>query len=164
MTRRGFFSRYVLLQILYVGSLASLLLAAVLIARHNLEEQGIGSGFDFLWKSAGWDMAFAIFPTTSNDPYWWVLAMGFLNTLLTGVTALVLATALGGLIGLARISSIRALRFVGVTYVELFRNIPLIVQLSFWYMLVSRLPAPRSSFEIAGVFLYNRGLYLPVPT
>ncbi len=163
MTRRGFFSRYVLLQTLYVGSFATLLLSAVLIARRNLEEQGIGSGFDFLWKSAGWDMAFSIFPTTSNDPYWWVLLMGFLNTLLTGFTALALATALGGFIGLARISSIGALRFLGTTYVELFRNIPLIVQLSFWYMVASRLPAPRNSLEVAGVFLNNRGLYLPVP-
>lgn len=163
MTRRGFLSRYVLLQALYVGSFATLLLSAVLIARRNLQEQGIGSGFDFLWKSAGWDMAFSLFPTTSNDPYWWVLLMGLLNTLLTGVSALILATALGGLIGMLRISSIGALRFLGTTYVELFRNIPLIVQLSFWYMVASRLPAPRNSLEMAGVFLNNRGLYLPVP-
>ncbi|CUX28657.1 MULTISPECIES: ABC transporter permease subunit [Agrobacterium] len=161
MNWRGFFSRYVLLQALYVGSFAALFLSAVLIARQNLQEQGIGSGFDFLWKSAGWDMAFSLFPTTSNDPYWWVLLMGFLNTLLTGVMALLLATALGGAIGTMRISPIGALRFAGTAYVELFRNIPLIVQLSFWYMLASRLPAPRNSLEISGIYLNNRGLYLP---
>ncbi|TIN67937.1 MAG: ABC transporter permease, partial [Mesorhizobium sp.] len=62
--------RNALLQILYVGSIAAMVLAGIVIARQNLAAQGITSGFDFLFKSTGWDLNFSLLPATANDPYW----------------------------------------------------------------------------------------------
>lgn len=154
-------ARYALLQALYVASLATIILSFILLARVKLAQQGINSGFDFLWKSTGWEMTFALVPTSPSDPYWWVLLMGFLNTLLVGVLGLTLATGLGIVIGTARISSNTALRMIGTVYVQLVRNVPLLVQVFFWYALITRLPSPKNAINIGGVFLSNRGLYVP---
>jgi His/Glu/Gln/Arg/opine family amino acid ABC transporter permease subunit len=155
--------RNALLQLLYVGSLAALVLAGVVIARRNLAEQGISSGFDFLYKSTGWDVNFSLLPATANDPYWWFFLIGIINTLFLGTVGLILATIVGTIVGLARTSSNELAQLLGRTYVDIFRNIPLILQVFFWYALITHLPTPRAAHEAWGFLLTSRGLYVPVP-
>lgn len=155
--------RNALLQLLYVGSLAALVLAGVVIARRNLAEQGISSGFDFLYKSTGWDVNFSLLPATANDPYWWFFLIGIINTLFLGTVGLILATIVGTIVGLARTSSNELARLLGRTYVDIFRNIPLILQVFFWYALITHLPTPRAAHEAWGFLLTSRGLYIPIP-
>ncbi|TIQ36534.1 MAG: ABC transporter permease subunit [Mesorhizobium sp.] len=155
--------RNTLLQVLYVGSLAAMILACVMIARQNLAQQGITSGFDFLFKSTGWDVNFSLLPATANDPYWWFFLIGIINTLFLGSTGLILATIVGTIVGLARTSSNELARLLGRTYVDIFRNIPLILQVFFWYAVITHLPTPRAAHEAFGMLLTSRGLYVPVP-
>ncbi|MBZ9864604.1 ABC transporter permease subunit [Mesorhizobium sp. CA15] len=155
--------RSALLQVVYVGSLAALVLAGIIIARRNLAEQGITSGFDFLYKSTGWDVNFSLLPATANDPYWWFFLIGIINTLFLGCTGLILATLVGTIVGLARTSSNELARLLGRTYVDVFRNIPLILQVFFWYALITHLPTPRAAHEAWGFLLTSRGLYVPAP-
>ncbi|MDX8519189.1 ABC transporter permease subunit [Mesorhizobium dulcispinae] len=155
--------RNTLLQVLYVGSLGGLVLACVMIARQNLAQQGITSGFDFLFKSTGWDVNFSLLPATANDPYWWFFLIGIINTLFLGTTGLILATIVGTIVGLARTSSNELARLLGRTYVDIFRNIPLILQVFFWYAVITHLPTPRAAHEAFGMLLTSRGLYVPTP-
>lgn len=155
--------RNALLQVLYVGSLAALVLAGIVIARRNLADQGITSGFDFLYKSTGWDVNFSLLPATANDPYWWFFLIGIINTLFLGTVGLMLATLVGTIVGLARTSSNELAQLLGRTYVDIFRNIPLILQVFFWYALITHLPTPRAAHEAFGMLLTSRGLYIPFP-
>lgn len=148
-------------QVLFVGGLIAILLTGILTAWHNLAAQNITSSFAFLWKATGWEMNFSLLPTSARDPYWWYILMGICNTLFLGVIGLFCATLVGGLVGLARVSENKAARLLGTVYVEIFRNIPLIVQIFFWYSVANRLPSPRQAFEFGGIKLSNRGLYLP---
>ncbi len=134
----------------------------VVIARHNLLEQGIATGFGFLERSTGWPINFALIEVTDRSPYWRMLTAGLLNTLLVGFLGLAFATAFGIVIGLVRISSNLVLNIIGTTYVEIFRNVPLILQAFFWYAVLTHLPSPRRAIALADFgFLSNRGLMLP---
>ncbi|MDO9418377.1 amino acid ABC transporter permease [Pararhizobium sp.] len=155
--------RSALLQALYVGSLGAVVIAGVLTARQNLAAQGVTSGFDFLFKTTGWDLNFSLLPTTPMDPYWWYFVNGILNTLFLGTFGLVLATVIGTIVGLARTSSNDLAKLLGRTYVDIFRNIPLILQVFFWYAVITHLPSPRNAHQAAGALLTSRGLYLPFP-
>lgn len=155
--------RNAVLQALYVGALGGLLLAGALIASRNLAAQGITSGFDFLFKSTGWDLSFSLLPATAMDPYWWYFLIGIVNTLFLGTFGLVLATVVGTIVGLARTSSNELARLLGRTYVDIFRNIPLILQVFFWYAVITHLPTPRAAQASWGIFLTSRGLYMPMP-
>lgn len=154
--------RDALLQILFVGSLAALIIGGALVAHANLASQRIISGFDFLYRSTGWDINFALLPVSASDPYWWFFVNGIINTLFLGTMGLILATLVGGLVGLARTSRNELAQLLGRIYVDLFRNIPLILQVIFWYAVLTRLPPPRLAIEAGGVLLSNRGLYVPV--
>jgi len=124
-------ARNALLQTLYVGTLAALVISGTLIAQQNLEAQGITSGFSFLWKATGWNVNFSLLPSDATDPYWWFFVIGVLNTLFLGVFGLALATLVGAIVGLARTSSNELARLLGRSYVDFFRNIPLILQVFF---------------------------------
>ncbi|QJR20726.1 ABC transporter permease subunit [Pelagibacterium halotolerans] len=106
-------------------------------------------------------MSFSILPTDRTDPYWWYLLVGLANTLFLAVIGLAGATIFGGLVGLALIAPNRPLNLIGTIYVEIFRNIPLILQIFFWYSLTTLLPSPRNAGALAGVFFTGRGIYLP---
>lgn len=150
------------LQLAYVGGLMLLVIVCTLVARANLEEQGITSGFDFLFKSTGWNIGFSLLDFQARDPYWRVLVIGILNTLFLGVIGLVLATVIGVIVGMARTSSNAVAQLLGAMYVETFRNIPLIVQVFFWYAIATRFPGPRQAHNLGDmVFLSSRGLYVP---
>ncbi|MFI0849043.1 amino acid ABC transporter permease [Mesorhizobium sp. IMUNJ 23232] len=150
------------LQVIFVGVIAGLILAGVLIARNNMAAQHMTSGFGFLEKSTGWEVNFSLLPSSANDPYWWFFLIGIINTLFLGITGLILATIVGAIVGLARTSSNELARLLGRTYVDIFRNIPLILQVFFWYALLTHLPAPRNAHEAFGFVLSSRGLYVPI--
>lgn len=153
--------RGVVLQGLYAAALVMIVVVGTTVTHENLRRQGIISNFDFLWKSTGWEMPFSLLPVTTHDPYWWYLLIGFLNTLFLGVVSLAFATVVGFLVGFARISPSKAMRLMGTIYVEVFRNIPLIVQVFFWYSIANTLPPPRQALHFLGAIISNRGLYLP---
>lgn len=139
-----------------------LVVSFVVIARENLVSQGIATGFGFLERSTGWPINFALIEVTDRSPYWRMLLAGLLNTLLVGLLGLAFATLMGLFIGLARISSNLVLNVIGTTYVEIFRNVPLILQAFFWYAVLTHLPSPRSAISLGDiVFISNRGLILP---
>lgn len=149
------------LQIGFVGLVAFIVVGGILTARRNLIDQGVVSGFEFFFKSTGWDINFSLLPVSASDPYWWFFLNGILNTLFLGTFGLVLATAIGALVGIARTSSNESAQLLGRTYVDFFRNIPLILQVIFWYAVFTRLPTPRNAIELGGVLISNRGFYAP---
>lgn len=153
--------RRITLQGLFVAAIAVVIGAGIMTARKNLAAQGISSGFGFLWKSTGWDLNFSLVPVSSADPYWWYLVAGIINTLFLGLIALFFATILGLVVGLARTSRNAPARLLGTTYIEIFRNIPLIVQVFFWYAASTQLPNPRNAITLGEIMISGRGIYLP---
>lgn len=138
------------------------LIALIVNTRSNLLSQGIATGFDFLGRSTGWDISFAVVDYTIRDTYAWVFLVGFLNTLCVGILGVLFATLLGTLIGMARVGQNPLLSFLGTVYVEIFRNVPLILQGLFWYAVLTHLPPPRQAFSLGGwIFLSSRGVYAP---
>ncbi len=141
-----------------VGTLASF----ILITRQNLLDLGIATGFGFLDRSTGWPINFALFEVTARSPYAHILLAGLLNTLLVGLLGISLAVLLGVIVGLMRVSRNFVLNLIGTTFVEAFRNVPLILQVFVWYAIFTHLPSPRGAISIFGFgFLSNRGLMLP---
>jgi len=150
------------------AAVALFMLACYLVYRNtvdNLAQKGIVSGFDFLWRRAGFSISPHLVPYGPDSTFARALLVGVLNTLLLAAIAVVLATILGILVGVARLSPNFLARSLATGYVETFRNIPLLLQVFFWYFGVLRaLPRPRESVDMLGlVFINNRGLYIPVP-
>ncbi len=140
----------------------AVLASFVITARQNLVDQGIATGFDFLYRSTGWDISFALMDYSIRDPYWKVLLIGFENSILVGLLGLFFATIFGTLIGVARVMPHPVLNLLGTIYVEIFRNIPLILQGFFWYAVFTHLPRPRQAYAFAdAIFISNRGVYFP---
>jgi general L-amino acid transport system permease protein len=132
----------------------------------NLEARRIASGFGFLGREAGFEIGETTFMAYSaSDTYLRALAVGLANTFSVAVAGIFLATLLGMLIGLARISTNWLVDKAAGAYVEFVRNVPLLVQLFFWYALITEaLPHPREALEpLPGVFLSNRGIFFPLP-
>jgi general L-amino acid transport system permease protein len=134
-------------------------------ARDNLRAARIATGLGFLDNTAGFSINQTLIPYTESDTYGRVLVVGLLNTLLVAAIGIVLATILGFVIGIARLSSNWLLQRLAGAYVELIRNLPLLFQILFWYLAVlGALPGPRQSYSLFGeVFLSNRGLFIPRP-
>jgi His/Glu/Gln/Arg/opine family amino acid ABC transporter permease subunit len=150
------------LQASALALVVAVVLGLGLTTHANLTQQGITSGFGFLERTTGWDIPFSLIDYSIRDPYWRVLLIGFMNTLYIGLFSLVFATVFGTLIGIARISRNPLLNLVGTVYVEIFRNIPLILQAFFWYAIATHLPPPRRAMELnETVFLSSRGVFVP---
>jgi general L-amino acid transport system permease protein len=134
-------------------------------ASHALERQNIASGFGFLDNTAGFDVVQTLVSYDETSTYGRVLLVGILNTLLVAVIGVVLATLIGLVVGIGQLSSNWLFARLCRAYVEILRNIPLLLQIFFWYFAVLRaLPGPRESWSLVGAaFLNNRGLYLPKP-
>jgi general L-amino acid transport system permease protein len=137
----------------------------VINARDNLRAARIATGFGFLDNTAGFSINQTLIPYTESDTYARVFLVGLLNTLLVAVIGIVLATILGFVVGIARLSPNWLLQRIAGAYVELIRNLPLLFQILFWYLAVlGALPGPRQSYSLFGeVFLSNRGLFIPRP-
>src|SRR5438874_4798471 len=132
----------------------------------NLEARRIASGFSFLAREAGFEVGESFFLRYSAaDSYGRALVVGLSNTFAVAAIGMVLATVLGGAIGLARLARNALLRALAAVHVEFLRNVPLLVQLFFWYALITEaLPGPREALSpLPGVFLTNRGIFFPVP-
>jgi general L-amino acid transport system permease protein len=131
----------------------------------NLSRLGIASGFGFLSSSSGFDIIQSLIPYSPTSSYGRVFWVALLNTLLVSVLGIVFATLLGFVIGVARLSKNWLVSRLALVYIETFRNIPLLLQIFFWYFAVLRaMPAPRQSLNLGDtVFLNIRGLYLPAP-
>ena len=129
----------------------------------NLERQGISTGFDFLETTAGFGIITHLIEYSESSSYGRAFLVGLLNTLLISFTGIIAATILGVIIGVARLSTNWLIARLAAVYIETFRNIPLLLQIFFWYFAVLRaLPAPRNSVEFAdSIFLNNRGIYMP---
>lgn len=156
----------------YVYQLALLAVVGFLIysaasnAIENLRAQKIASGFGFWHNAAGFDVNQKLIPfSAAGSTYGQAFWVGLLNTLLVASIGIVLATFLGFFVGVARLSSNWILAKIAMVYVEVIRNLPLLLQLFFWYNAVLKpLPNPRQSIALpAGILLNNRGLYLPDP-
>jgi general L-amino acid transport system permease protein len=132
----------------------------------NLQHRGITSGFGFLDRSAGFGIAQHLIDYTESDTYARVFVIGLLNTLLVTVIGVVLATLLGFIVGVARLSPNWMISKLATVYVEVFRNIPPLLQILFWYFAVFlTMPGPRGSHTIGGMFFFsNRGLNMPGAT
>ena len=132
----------------------------------NLEARRIASGFGFLQREAGFEIGETTFLAFSAaDSYLRALGVGLLNTFRVAAIGVVFATVVGTLIGLARLSPNWLLARISTAYIETLRNVPLIVQLFFWYAVISEnLPGPREALNpLPGVFLSNRGVVFPLP-
>jgi general L-amino acid transport system permease protein len=148
---------------------ALLLLAAAFLlwnVSQNLASSRIAVGFAFLWREAGFEIGETGFIAYSAaDNYLRALAVGLANTFRVAIVGVVLTTLLGAAVGLARLSPNWLLARLASAYVEVMRNVPLLVQLFFWYALISEsLPGPAEALNpLPGVFLSNRGIYFPLP-
>jgi len=131
---------------------------------NNMAKLGTKFSYSYLGDNAGYPISPAmIYYSISDSSYGRALVVGLLNTLLAAVIGLVLATILGFIIGMARLSSNWLIAKIAQIYVEIFRNVPLVLQLLFWYALMRLpMPDPKNSFTFLDIaFLNKRGLYLP---
>lgn len=155
--------REAVFQALVISFVAVLLVSMVINTRAALDAQSLTTGFGFLERSTGWDFSFSVLPYSISDTYRRTLFIGVLNTLLLGFLGIALATVIGVLVGLVRTSKNSLFAFLGTLYVEIFRNVPLILQAVFWYSVVAHFPRPRSAYSFGEtVFLSGRGIYFPV--
>jgi general L-amino acid transport system permease protein len=131
----------------------------------NLAARQIRSGFDFLAQPAGFEIGESLFTYSSRDTYFSAFVVGVANTLRVAAAGIVLATLLGTLIGIGRLSRNLLLRGVCTAYVELLRNVPLIIQLFAWYLAITELlpPATEPVRIGSGAFLSKSGLQFPFP-
>ncbi len=157
--------RALFFQILVLGAVILAGISLVNNTLNNLERQGIASGFGFLSKTAGFSIGESLIAYSEENTYGRVLVVGLLNTIFVSVVGIALATALGFLVGVARLSTNWIVARLAAVYIEMLRNIPLLLQIFFWYFAVLRpLPGPRQSIELLDSwFLNNRGLYYPKP-
>lgn len=139
--------------------------SAATTAYFNLENQKIATGWGFLGQVAGFAISQTLISYSEVSTYLDAFVVGLLNTLLASAVCIVLATLLGFLIGIGRLSQNWLIARLALGYVEFVRNVPLVLQLVFWYTAVLvPLPAPRLSLNIAETFfLNNRGLFIPRP-
>jgi general L-amino acid transport system permease protein len=131
----------------------------------NLWQRRIASGFGFLAREAGFEIGeTTILSFDGADSYLKAIAVGFFNTLRVSALAILFSTLLGGSLGLARLSLNWLLAKLAAGYVEVIRNVPLVVQLFFWYSVITEiLPAPAEALSpLPGVFLSNRGFAFPI--
>lgn len=131
----------------------------------NLRRSNIASGFGFINSRAGFDIAESPIAYTSDSTYGRALLVGFLNTLVVAATGIVTATIIGFIVGIGRLSNNWLLRKICTVYIEVFRNIPPLLVIFFWYFgVLSVLPGARDSIHLPfESFLNNRGFYFPRP-
>jgi general L-amino acid transport system permease protein len=148
-----------------------LLIAVVLLGgwfvrntAENLAELHIASGFGFLSNRAGFNVQ-TFLPFTPDDTYGYSLLAGFVDTMVVSVLGIVIATVVGVLVGIARLSSNLLVRWLGTVYVETFRNIPPLLVILFWYFaVIQALPEPRNALDFGlHISLSNRGFFMPRP-
>ena len=154
----------ILFQVIFLLGVILLLVILYTNMLKGLRGLGLTLNLDFLQDEAGFDISEGI-PYEPSDVYLKAFWVGILNTLKVSIIGVVCATLLGLLFGIARLSSNWLIRTIATAYVECFRNVPLLLQILFWYTaVVGQLPRVRESIALfGGVFINNRGVYLPSP-
>ena len=132
---------------------------------HNIEARGIKSGFNFLNTTAGFDITETPIHFDHSSTNWDVFKVGLLNTLIVSFWGIVLTSLLGLIIGVARLSKNWIISHLAATYIEIFRNIPILLQILFWYNVVlAAMPSVRQSYSfLDSIFINQRGLFIPKP-
>jgi len=146
------------------------LLAVILVfgffaynAQVNMENRGITFGYGFLAQESSFDVQFSLIEYDGSHSYFRAYLVGLLNTILVSAIGIILATIIGVLVGIARLSNNYLIKRTAAVYVEFFRNIPLLLQIFFWYFAALRaLPLPQKAEPIFGVFFLTiKGLFIP---
>ena len=132
-------------------------------AQVNMENRGIDFGFDFLSQESSFDVQFSLIEYDGSHSYFRAYLVGLLNTILVSVIGIIFATILGIIIGIARLSPNYLINQFAAFYVEFFRNIPLLLQIFFWYFAALRaLPLPQDAEPMFGLmYLTIKGLFIP---
>jgi len=156
--------RNIVWQVVVLGVVAAITWYLVQNTSRNLAARRIATGFGFLGRTAGIPIGEALIDyDPSVNTYGRALIIGLLNTLKVAVVGVVLATILGTVVGVARLSKNWLIARLSAVYVEVIRDIPVLLQLLFWYTALQGLPVPRNSFHpLPGVFLSNRGIKVPL--
>ncbi len=157
---RGFFA-----QALVIAVTAGFLAFLAYNTQVNMQARGITNSLDFFSQEAGFGIIQSLIPYSPTSTYAQAFLVGLTNTLFISAVGIVLATLLGLLVGIARLSSNWLVSRLAGAYVEIFRNTPLLLQIFFFYFAVMQaLPAVRQSLDVGGLmFVNNRGVYLPRP-
>lgn len=156
--------RGLLYQVLACGVLLALLAWLAHNTQANLQAKGIASGFDFLGQPAGFGIGEGILTYAASDSYWRAFLAGVDNTVRVAVLSIVATTLLGAALGLGRLSKNTLLRGLCTGYVEIFRNIPLLLQLLACYaLLTAQLPASDAAWQLGGFYLSKSGFAFPLP-
>jgi len=157
--------RGIAFQVLFVAAVIAVGAILVHNTLDNLKRQNIATGFGFLGREAGFAIGESLITYSPADSYARVFLVGLTNTLYVAALGIVLATVLGTVAGLARLSGNWLIAKLAQIYVETFRNIPLALQLFFWWgLLRGSAPAPRQAWQpLPDVFVSNRGIVFPVP-
>ncbi|GAA4412545.1 ABC transporter permease [Advenella faeciporci] len=155
--------RAIVYQIAVLGIVAYVAWYLVSNTMHNLSIRNITTGFDFLDREAGFAIGESSIAYTPADTYKRAILVGIVNTLQVSALGIILSTLLGSIIGVARLSTNWLVARMATVYIEAIRNVPLLIQLFFWYALITEnLPGPRQALNpVGGVFLSNRGLKFP---
>ncbi|WP_440676858.1 amino acid ABC transporter permease [Candidatus Pelagibacter sp. HIMB1587] len=132
-------------------------------AQVNMENRGIDFGYGFLSQESSFDVQFSLIEYDGSHSYFRAYLVGLLNTILVSVIGIIIATILGIIVGVARLSPNYLINKFAAFYVEFFRNIPLLLQIFFWYFAALRaLPLPQDADAMFGVFFLTiKGLYVP---
>jgi general L-amino acid transport system permease protein len=157
-------SRSLLIQTLTIGIFALVIYELVQQTAYNLDKRGISSGFDFLNMAAGYDISIRLIPFTSEDTHLRAYFVGLLNTLLIAVCGCFLATIMGFLVGIIRLSSNWLFKNIAYVYVEFTRNVPVLLQIILYYSILLHLPQIKQAIVLFDNFyLTNRGFFMPSP-
>jgi general L-amino acid transport system permease protein len=150
-------------QVMLLVGLAAFVFWVIGNTSENLKRSNIASGFDFLTGRAGFDIAQTPIAYSSDSTYMQALYVGIINTIIIAAAGIITALVLGFLIGIARLSKNWLVRTLATTYVEIFRNLPPLLQIFFWYFgVLSVLPQPKQSIAIPiGGYLNSRGFFMP---
>ena len=157
--------RAMFFQILLISALAYFFYSIIQNTLDNMTARGVSTGFGFMSEPAGFDILQTLIPFDSTYSFGRSFLVGILNTLLVTALGIVFATLLGFIIGIARLSNNWLISKIATVYIETFRNIPLLIQIIFWYsLIVGSLPAVRDSFSLFDSFFLNqRGINIPSP-
>lgn len=157
--------RALFFQLLLVAGLGYFIISIVNNTLTNMESRGISTGFAFLSEVAGFGILQTLIEFNETSTYGQTFLVGLLNTILIAALGIFFATILGFVMGVARLSHNWLISKVATVYIEIFRNIPLLLQIFFWYFAVlGALPSVRDSISLgAGIEFNNRGLYMPGP-
>jgi general L-amino acid transport system permease protein len=154
--------RALMWQVLVIALVAAAIAWLWRNAAHNLDARRISTGFGFLSREAGMPIGDTLIAYNPSDTYFRALFVGVLNTIRVAAIGVVLATVIGTLIGIARLSKNWMLARLCAVYVEVLRDLPLLLQIFVWYVLLQGLPAARQALRpLPGLFLTNRGLFVP---